>query len=149
MDMSSKIRMGLALGLLVLLAGCVSTPASRIKKEPHLFAAWAPEFQAKVKRGEIAIGFSRDMVRLALGLPRQVNVRMSEAGEAEIWIYVNARYVSRYEPSNTGYWYRDIAGRPCRSYDTLWVNRGWYEEFPVLKLEFVGDSLRVIERLKR
>ena len=137
------------LGFLILASGCVSTPGSRIKKEPQLFATFAPEIQAKVQTGVIEMGFSRDMVRLALGQPRQVHSRITENGEVEIWIYMNSRYISSYEPMNTGYWYRDRDGRPRRSYDTLWVNRGWYEDYPVLKLEFVGDKLATIERLKR
>ncbi|MEI6165584.1 MAG: hypothetical protein WCS52_00165 [bacterium] len=148
-NMKSNISILAVLGLLACAAGCVSTPDSRIKKDPRLFATLAPEVQAKVKKGEVAIGFSRDMVRLALGLPRQVNVRTSEVGETEIWTYVNSRYVSRYEPSNAGYWYRDRAGRPYHSYDTMWVSRSGFEDYPVLKLEFVGDSLKVIERLKQ
>jgi hypothetical protein len=146
-----KLRISIlsAMGLLVLVSGCVSTPASRIQKEPQTFAAFAPEIQAKVQKGEIEIGYSRDMVRLALGLPRQVTIRTAETGEAEIWTYTGSRYISSYEPMNTGYWYRDRAGRLNRSYDTMWVNRGWYEDYPVLKLEFVGDKLKAIERMKR
>jgi hypothetical protein len=147
--MKSKLSIVAVVGLLVCATGCVSTPDSRINKDPRVFAGLTPEIQAKVKKGEIAIGFSREMVRLALGLPRQVNVRTSEAGETEIWTYVSSRYISRYEPSNTGYWYRDRAGRPYHRYDTMWASRGGYEDFPVLKLEFVGDSLKVIERLKQ
>ncbi len=130
-------------------SGCVSNPNTRIQKEPQLFATFTPENQAKIKKGEIAIGFSRDMVRLALGSPWQVHVRTAESSETEIWTYVNSRFISSYEPSNAGYWYRDRAGRLQRSYDTMWVNRGWYEDYPVLKLEFMGDKLTVIERIKR
>ena len=137
------------MGVLILASGCVSTPSSRIKKEPQIFASFAPEVQAKVQKGVIEMGYSRDMVRLALGLPRQVHTRTSETGEIEIWTYMNSRYISSYEPMDSGYWYRDRAGRPRRSYDTMWVNRGWYEDYPVLKLEFVGDKLKAIERLKR
>ncbi|MEI8138903.1 MAG: hypothetical protein WCI03_03445 [bacterium] len=146
-----KLRISIlsAMGLMVLVSGCVSTPASRIKKEPQTFAAFAPEIQVKIQKGEIGIGFSRDMVRLALGLPRQVTIRTVESGEAEIWTYTGSRYISSYEPLNTGYWYRDRAGRLNRSYDTMWVNRGWYEDYPVLKLEFVGDKLKAVERIKR
>jgi len=147
--MKIKVSILSTLGLLLLVSGCVSTPASRIKKEPQLFGTFAPDIQVKVQKGQIEIGFSRDMVRLALGSPQQVNLRTAENGEAEIWTYVHSRYISNYESMNTGYWYRDRAGRLNRSYDTMWVDRGWYEDYPVLKLEFVGDKLKVIERMKR
>lgn len=136
-------------GALLLGSGCVSTPGDRIKKDPQLFATFAPEVQAKVQKGEIELGYSRGMVRLALGAPPQVNVRTTETGDIEIWTYFNTRYISSYEPLNAGYWYRDRAGRLQRSYDTMWVNRGWYEDVPVLRLEFVGDKLKAMERAKK
>lgn len=132
-----------------LMAGCVSTPADRIKKEPGVFAAFPPEVQAKVQKGEVEIGYTRDMTRLALGMPQRVHTRTTETGQVEIWIYLGIRYVSHYEPMDTGYWYRDRAGRLRRSYDTMWVDRGYSEEFPVLRLEFSGDKLKAIERIRR
>ncbi len=146
--MKIKISILAVLALITLGSGCVSTPASRIKKEPQLFGSFTPDIQAKIQKGQIEIGFSRDMVRLAIGNPYQVTVRTAENGETEMWTYVHSRYISNYEPSTVGYWYRDRAGRPYRSYDTMWVNRGWYEDYPVLKLEFVGDKLKAIDRIR-
>ncbi len=134
---------------LSVVAGCMSTPESRIQKEPGVFAAFPPDIQSKVQRGEVAIGFTKDMVRLALGMPRHVNTRITEADQVEIWVYTGSRYVSRYEPVDTGYWYRGRDGRMRRSYDTLWMNRGYNEEYPLLRLEFTGNSLKAIERMQR
>ncbi|MEI8123079.1 MAG: hypothetical protein WCI20_13670 [bacterium] len=146
-----KRILGRALMVIVLsvMAGCMSTPESRIKKEPGVFAAFPPDIQSKVQRGEVAIGFTKDMVRLALGLPRRVNTRITEGGQTEIWVYTGTRYISRYEPVYAGYWYRDRAGRMCRSTDTVWMNHGYSEEYPVLRLEFAGNSLKAIERMQR
>jgi len=147
--MKTNVSFLSVIGVAVLLSGCVSTPDSRIKKEPQLFASFAPDIQTQVQRGEIQMGFSRDMVRLALGRPARVHIRTDATGESEVWTYVHSRYISHYEPSTAGYWYRDRAGRLNRSYDTMWVDRGWYEDYPVLRLEFVSDKLKAIERVKR
>jgi len=134
---------------LSVVAGCMSTPESRIKKEPGVFAAFPPDIQSKVQRGEVAVGFTKDMVRLAMGVPRRVNTRITEGGQTEIWVYTGSRYISHYEPVYSGYWYRDRSGRMVRSTDTVWMNRGYNEEYPVLRLEFAGNSLKAIERMQR
>lgn len=133
----------------IMAAGCVSTPERRILKEPGVFAAFPAPVQDKVRRGEIDVGFTRDMVRLAMGAPHQLQSRTTEAGVTEIWIYMGARYVSRMEPANGGYWYRDRAGRLRRSYDSLWINHDYRETFPIMRVEFVGGVVKAIERMQR
>lgn len=137
------------IGLAVLVAGCVSTPESRIKRDPGLYASFPPDVQAKVKQGQVEVGFTKDMARIALGTPQRIHNRVTEAGQVEIWLYMGYRYISHYEPMDSGYWYRDRAGRLRRSYDPVWVDRGYSEEYPTLRLEFVGDQLKAIERMKR
>ena len=131
------------------MAGCMSTPASRIKKEPGVFATFSPEIQAKVQQGQVEVGFTKDMVRLAQGLPQRVNTRITEAGQAEVWMYLGVRYVDNYVPMDSGYWYRDRSGRMVRTHDTMWMNRGYSEEYPVLRLEFSGNTVKALERLQR
>lgn len=133
----------------VLVAGCVSTPEKRIKKEPQVFAAFPPEIQQKVKRGEVEVGFSRDMVRLALGAPHRVSTRTTESGQFEVWTYMASRHVSRYEPSAGGYWYRDRSGRLRRSSDSVWIDQGFTEEYPVLRIELGANQVKAIERIRR
>lgn len=136
-------------GVLLMVSGCVSTPASRIRKNPELFSSFPPEVQAKVQQGRVEVGFTRDMVRLALGLPHRIYTRVTEAGQVEIWVYTSYRYVSQYVPMDSGYYYRDRAGRIRRSYDTMWVDNGYSIEYPALRLEFVGDKIKAIERQQR
>lgn len=76
----------LAVGLAVL-AGCMS-PESRIRKNPELFAQLTPEQQNLIKEGKVGVGFTPDMVRLALGEPDRVRVRTDAKGSREIWHYV-------------------------------------------------------------
>jgi hypothetical protein len=130
-------------------AGCVSTPARRIQREPEVFASFPEDIQARVQRGEVAVGFTRDMVRLALGQPHRVINRVTGSGQVDIWVYTGSRYISRYEPVAGGYWYQDRAGRLFRSTDIVWMDRGYREEFPVMRIEFAGDKVTSFERIQR
>lgn len=74
-----------ALGVL-LLAGC-STPETRIKKNPVAFARLTPTQQDLVKKGQVALGFDHEMVKLALGDPDHMRIRTDVSGTTEIWTY--------------------------------------------------------------
>lgn len=79
-------------GLAVLLAwgaGCAATPASRIASNQAFFDGLPVAAQARIRGGQIDIGFSPEMVRLALGAPTR-RVLRHEAGEdapREVWLY--------------------------------------------------------------
>jgi len=75
----------------LLLAGCVSTPAERIARDRPAFESWPANVQSLVQAGQIAIGFTPDQVRMALGEPGRITVRTTAAGTNEIWSYVRHR----------------------------------------------------------
>ena len=77
----------LALGATLLLAACASTPASRIADQPAIFARYPSAVQQKILSGQIEVGFTADMVRLALGEPSRKFIRQAGTGESEVWIY--------------------------------------------------------------
>ena len=77
-----------ALALALALAGC-STPDSRIEKNSAAFAGYPPAVQAKIRAGEVDVGFTSEMVQMALGKPDRVLRRRSAAGESEVWIYAD------------------------------------------------------------
>ena len=79
-------RKSAALLCALLLAGC-STVASRIDRNRAAFDRYPPEVQQKIRAGQIAIGFTQDMVRMALGDPDHVYQRTTAAGQSEIWGY--------------------------------------------------------------
>lgn len=74
-----------ALAALVL-AGC-STVASRIRQDPAAFANLTPARQDLIRHGRIAIGFTKEMVELALGDPDHITTRTTAKGVTEIWRY--------------------------------------------------------------
>ena len=132
-----------------LLAGCVSTPASRIDRNPGLFATFPAETQAKIRQGQIEVGFTRDMVKLALGGPRQIHTRTTAAGETEVWTYTGVSFSTTMQPVDRAYWYRDRSGLVRQAYEPGWVDVQERTEYPILRVEFEGGKVKAIERLRR
>lgn len=131
----------------LVLTGCMTTPQSRIDRNPALFASFPAEAQAKIRKGEVDIGYTKDMVLMALGAPRNVRARKTEAGESEVWVYTEVGYDSRPRPVYREYWYHDREGRlRSSSYDLAWADVGRSYEYPVLRIEFAGDKVKTLER---
>jgi hypothetical protein len=89
--MKTHTRLGVAalLGLTAVFAlgGCASGPESRIKKEQAAYEAMPADVQAKIKAGEVAVGFTPLQVTLARGKPDRVGKRTSATGQDEVWTY--------------------------------------------------------------
>jgi hypothetical protein len=85
-NMKTKTITLLLLVAALVVAGCAS-PASRIRRNPELFASIPAAEQELIKQGRIGIGFTPDMVRLALGEPDYIARRIDRTGTAEIWRY--------------------------------------------------------------
>ncbi len=75
------------LAVVALLFAACSTPSARIKRNQALFDTLPAAEQALIREGKVAIGFTPDMVRLAVGDPDQRWVRTDAAGRSEIWSY--------------------------------------------------------------
>ncbi len=81
------ISTGLALFSFALLAGCASTPDSRIDRQRGAFSRYPSEVQQKIRVGQIDIGFTGEMVLMALGDPSHKFTRQTETGATEVWVY--------------------------------------------------------------
>lgn len=77
----------LLLGLAVLLAGCVSTPQSRVERNPDLFATFSEEDKALILEGKIELGFTKEMVLLAAGTPDRKTRKTTKDGISDEWTY--------------------------------------------------------------
>jgi hypothetical protein len=74
------------LAALLLAAGC-ATPEARIKRNPDVFAQLSPSDQQLIREGKVALGFTPEMVRLALGEPDRRLERTDASGTSESWSY--------------------------------------------------------------
>jgi len=76
------------------LPGC-QTVDSRIKEKPEVFASVDKATQDKIKQGIIDLGYTEDMVYLALGAPDQKRETVTATGRSVTWIYNT--YYERYD----------------------------------------------------
>lgn len=75
----------------LLLAGCAtSTPQTRISEHRELYRSFPSEVQRKVSAGQVDVGFTTEMVQLALGEPQRRVTRQMETGMDEVWIYASS-----------------------------------------------------------
>jgi hypothetical protein len=111
-QMKTSLKILLVPALALSLAGC-STIDSRIREHSTEFSQLDPDSQALIKQGEVGIGFTTDMVYMALGAPDAKRQHLTNDGRTETWIY--ATYYDDYMGSAfVGYhrWYRfDPIGR--------------------------------------
>ena len=135
-------------GMLLLLAAGCATPASRIRRDPELFASFPPEVREDIRRGQIDIGYSPLMVGMALGRPDRILDRVVQGARLEIWVYSEARYAPGYGPAPAAYWYRDSRGPLRRGYNWTWLDLGQPVEFEALRVEFAGNKVSAIERAR-
>ncbi len=83
----NKFRLILLLPLVAIFAACSSTPASRIARRQSAFDSWPLEVREQVSAGRVALGFTAEQVRVALGEPDRVFVRTTGSGDSEVWTW--------------------------------------------------------------
>jgi hypothetical protein len=142
MNTVKLLTLGLVVGML--LTGC-ATVESRIQDNMSAFLMYSPEEQAMIREGRIGLGFTPEMVRIALGRPRRIYTRQSDAGIANVWAYVR-------EISDGRFHHPYFVGRHSGhdrfflGYDSFY----WRErtrEIDVLRVEFRNGKVIGIERL--
>lgn len=73
--------------LAVLALAACSSPQRRIERNQALFNTFPPAAQEKIRKGEVAIGFTPDMVLVALGKPSRKFTRTTAEQQQEVWVY--------------------------------------------------------------
>ncbi|MEO6003457.1 MAG: hypothetical protein ABIZ04_01845 [Opitutus sp.] len=72
--------------LLLISAGC-ATVDSRVKDHQSAFSSWPPAIQENVRAGKVDIGYTQEMVEVALGKPDRLASRTTDHGQSDVWIY--------------------------------------------------------------
>lgn len=132
-----------------LLAACVSTPASRIKKNPALFDSFPAEAQALISRGEVAIGFTPEMVEMAKDKPNRKYDRTTSAGTIEVWSYTGIYTTTDRQQVQTRVRAPDASGAYRTYTDWVWVDVQQQHEYDQIRVEFTDGKVSAIENLRR
>lgn len=72
---------------MLLLAGCTTSPLSRIDANRGLYDSWPVEMRQAVLDGRVVNGMTPEMVEMSIGKPSQTDVRTTRQGTEEVWIY--------------------------------------------------------------
>ena len=81
-------------GLLLALAGC-NTIDHRISEKQDVFNRLDPQTQDKIRQGVVEVGYTQDMVYIALGPPDARHEKVTTKGNETTWIYKT--YYEQYE----------------------------------------------------
>ena len=79
----------MVLGFAILASAGCSTVGSRVKDHQSSFQTWPADVQEKVRAGKIEMGYSMEMVEVALGKPERVASRTTSTGQSDVWIYAD------------------------------------------------------------
>jgi len=148
--MKHRILASLLLAGLAFTAGC-QTVETRIKEKPEVFAQIDKATQDKIKQGIIDLGYSEDMVYLALGAPDQKREAISATGTSITWIYNT--YYQRYDGTQfVGYSRRVYYDTFLRTY-RFYYHPAYAETYhddkeERIRVVFKGGKVAVIEQTK-
>ena len=144
MKSAHLLRLALSMGGIGLLAAC-STPEARIRRNAGYFGTLSPDQQQLIREGKIAIGFTPELVRLALGDPDRMAVRKDATGDGEAWSYTNYETLDG-APLYRG-WYHRYGGLrdPLYRY-SYYLNSPTRRERDVFRVVFRGGSVVLIEQ---
>ena len=132
----------LAGAALAVLTSC-STPDSRIADHQADFDKFPGDVQRKIRTGQVDVGFTKDMVRLALGEPDRVFMRQTATGDTEVWGYQNhGPHFSIGVGVGSG-------GRGSSVGGGLAVSTGGYDPEEKIRVEFREGKVTAVDTLKK
>jgi outer membrane protein assembly factor BamE (lipoprotein component of BamABCDE complex) len=86
MGLKVSLLLGAGLAMGALLAGC-DTISQRIEEKAEIFSQLGPEVQESIQRGQVKVGYTLEMVYMALGRPNSVT--STPDGKYVVWTYMN------------------------------------------------------------
>ena len=142
--------MGLVLcSLMIVLSGCMSAETRRLKrieKHPDIFQAATAEQQSKIRKGQIDIGFTPELVLLSWGKPDYAYDRVTDKRRSRVWKYMAHQSRAAWERTTIPVTYRDDKGQLRTVCRTVTVDRTQFEEYPVAVVEFSDGKVIAFDR---
>jgi hypothetical protein len=130
-------------------AGCATTVESRIRANPGLFSSFPADAQEKIRQGRIELGFTEDMVRLVLGTPERVTMRVTENGTSTVWVYTTHDPESYSDMVPYTSYVRGKHGRLYGHPDVAWAGYTYWREREAERIEFRDGRVVGIETSRR
>lgn len=130
--------------------GCMSAQYfrdHRIAENQQLYDSFNPEVRKKISLGQVDIGFTGDMVRLAWGTPDHVFIRTTENGRSIVWIYTGTRFSSQTDRVTVPVTVYDEKGRGSIIYRDAWFDRDLEKEYDRARVEFIEGIVTAIEQI--
>ncbi|HVT73534.1 MAG TPA: hypothetical protein VHD61_10375 [Lacunisphaera sp.] len=84
---NTVLRATLAVLAVIVIAGCTSSPISRIDANRALYESWPFDVQEAVLNGKVIAGMNAEQVKMSLGEPSEITQRNGRKGPEEVWIY--------------------------------------------------------------
>ena len=139
------------LGLLALALTACSTVQSRIEEKQHVYNTLDPQTQARIREGLVDVGYTTDMVYMAMGAPSERRERVTEGSHETTWIY--SAYYQEYEGSRmVGYRRHVYFDRVHRAYRVYYepVHADLYseQEEERTRIVFLDGRVTAIEQVK-
>lgn len=134
--------------LCVFLWGCMTAQDrrdKRITQNIDLFYEYSEEERAKIRRGQIDIGFDEDMVFLAIGKADRIGRHKDANGESVTWQYFRHIHHSDYDTIRMPVTWVDEQGRSHIRYDYVTVDRSWSERQLNTQIEFENGLVVSVE----
>ncbi len=138
----------MAAALALALTGC-STINSRIHERAAVFYSLDPEIQQQIRHGQVGVGYTTDMVYMALGRPTQLVNRVTSDGSATTWIYQS--YYEEYAGSAVAGYHRyavhdRATGRTFIYTEPVYTDLYRERSQEYLRLSFVNGKVASIEQ---
>jgi hypothetical protein len=144
-----RVRFG-AVGLCAVAAAALAacaTPASRIERNPAVFATYPPEVQENIRKGIVEVGYTTDMVFIAKGEPKRKYQRRTADGVFDVWSYVGTDYWTDRQRVMGSYHVQDASGKTRTLHDSVWVDVRQEREYEKMRIEFQDGVVTALERI--
>lgn len=139
---TSAWPLGVFLAAVLMALSACATPDARIRRNQAVFDALGAAEQALIKEGKVAIGFTPEMVKLAVGAPDQRWMRTDAAGRFEIWSYTTYDGLGGM-PLFRGDYHHYAGGYPY-FYDTFYARGAKAREY--FKVTFSEGKVSAVEQ---
>ncbi|MEM7394232.1 MAG: hypothetical protein AAF492_17985, partial [Verrucomicrobiota bacterium] len=120
----------------------------RAAKSPILFDKLTRETQRDLKKGNVQLGWSSDMVEVALGKPNRRYLRKTDQGEVIVWAYSGVETKLEKQMVQGTFRFRDKDRRFQTATDNVFVDVNRHIEYDRLRVEIRNDRVVGIEEVE-